>query len=291
MKKKLIKNLILFVITIMTINFINNFFNYKININSRIELIISYIKSKKEYKRNENYLKYIKTKFFILKKFKRSKNPIVSVISPIYNREKYISRFLKIIQSQTFTNIEIILIDDCSKDNSVNLIEGYQINDERILLIKNNINKGTFLSRNIGALYSNSKYIILPDPDDILDKNIISLCFKLSEKYNYEMIRFNIYKINERKAYNVYIQDKEKKSIKQPELSSYMFYGNNELFIIDYYIHNKFIKKELFIKALNSLKKYMNMYITLWEDSIITYILYRNANSFCSLKKKLAIFI
>ena len=65
-----------------------------------------------------------------------------------------------------------------------------------------------------------------------------------------------------------------------------MFYGSNELFIIDYYIHNKFIKKELFIKAINSLNKlYLNIYITLWEDTIISYILYRNSQSFCSFKK------
>ena len=176
-EKKIIKNLILFVIITIIIKFINNFFNYKINILSKIEIIITYIKSEKEFKRNENYLKYIKTKFLILKKYKRLKKPKVSVISPIYNREKFISRFLKIIQSQTFLNIEIILIDDCSQDNSIKLIEEYQINDEIILLIKNNINKGTFVSRNIGSLYSNSKYIILPDPDDILGKNIISLCF------------------------------------------------------------------------------------------------------------------
>jgi hypothetical protein len=105
------------------------------------------------------------------------------------------------------------------------------------------------------------------------------------------MIRFNIYKINENKAYNVYIQDKEKIQVKQPELPNYMFYGKNELFIIDYYINNKFIKKELYIKALNSVKKYINMYIILWEDSIISYILYRNAESFCSLKKTGYIYI
>jgi len=158
--------------------------------------------------------------------------------------------------------------------------------DKRILLINNIFNRGTFISRNIGAIFSNSKYLILPDPDDILDKDIINICFKYSEKYDYDMIRFNIYKINENKAYNVYDQDKKRISIKQPQLSRFMFYGNNELFITDYYIHNKFVKKELYIKALNSLNKvYLNSYITLWEDTIISYILYRNANSFCSLKK------
>ena len=65
-----------------------------------------------------------------------------------------------------------------------------------------------------------------------------------------------------------------------------MFYRNNELFITDYYIHNKFIKKELFIKVINSIDKlYLKLYIALWEDIIISYIVYRNADSFCSLKR------
>ena len=286
MKKKIIKNIILFVTIIINIYFIKNFLISQINIYSKIQLIISYIKINKEFKKNINYLNFIKNKVIIIKKYRRIKKPKVSVISPIYNREKYIPNFIKIIQSQTFQYFEIIFIDDCSKDNSINLIEEYTNKDERILLIKNFFNRGTFISRNIGAIFSNSKYLILPDPDDILDKNIINICFKYSEKYDYDMIRFNIYKINENKAYNVYDQDKDRISIKPPELSRFMFYGYNELFITDYYIHNKFVKKELYIKALNSLNKvYLNSYITLWEDAIISFILYRNADSFCSLKK------
>ena len=65
-----------------------------------------------------------------------------------------------------------------------------------------------------------------------------------------------------------------------------MFYRNNELFITDYWIHNKFIKKELFIRVINSIDKlYLKLYIALWEDIIISYIVYRNADSFCSLKR------
>ena len=169
--KIIIKNIILFA-TIIIINFILKFFNYKININSKIEFIISYIKMKKEFKRNKKYINFINNKLLIIKKYKKIKKPKISVVSPIYNREKYIYKFLKIIQSQSFDHIEIIFIDDFSKDNSINIIEELKKKDERIALIKNTNNKGTFISRNIGALYSNSKYLILPDPDDILDKNI-----------------------------------------------------------------------------------------------------------------------
>ena len=81
---------------------------------------MSYIRNINEFKKNINYLNSIKNKIIIIKKYSRIRNPMVSVISPIYNREKYIPKFLKIIQSQTYPYLEIIFIDDCSKDNSIN---------------------------------------------------------------------------------------------------------------------------------------------------------------------------
>ena len=64
-----------------------------------------------------------------------------------------------------------------------------------------------------------------------------------------------------------------------------MFYGNNKLQIIDYYIHNKFIKKDCFLRALNILNKcYYNMYTKFWEDTINCYILYREAKSYYFIK-------
>ena len=187
-------------------------------------------------------------------------------------------------------NLEIILVDDNSKDNSVKLIEEFKKIDERITLIKNKKNKGTFISRNIGVLFSKGKYLFLPDSDDIINKNILNLCYKYAEKYNFEMIRYKMYKGNGLKPtineVNKINNQLEEKIIIQPELSTYMFYGNNELQIIDYYIYNKFIKKEIFSKALNSLNNlYSNMYITLWEDTIISFIIYRTAKSFFFVKQ------
>ena len=67
------------------------------------------------------------------KKFMKTETPKISIISPIYNREKYILRFLRSIQNQYFDNVEIIFVDDFSSDNSVETIENYQIEDERII--------------------------------------------------------------------------------------------------------------------------------------------------------------
>ena len=84
----------------------------------------------------ENYLKLCNSsKTLKEKKFIKNKNIKVSIISAIFNREQYILRFLRSIQNQKIKEIEIIFIDDCSKDNSVKLIEENKKIDERIILI------------------------------------------------------------------------------------------------------------------------------------------------------------
>lgn len=84
---------------------------------------------------------------FLLNKntFKRFKNPKISLISTIYNKEKYLLRFITSIQNQIFTEIEIILIDDHSTDNSIKIIESLKNYDERIILLKHKKNKGTLI--------------------------------------------------------------------------------------------------------------------------------------------------
>ena len=114
-----------------------------INFNKKKIIIINL---KGEIKKIKKYYK-LNNKGILTNKnfFKKSKNPKVSVISTIYNREKYILRFLRSIQNQFFDDIEIIFIDDNSLDNSVKLIEKFQERDKRIILIKQNKNKGTLI--------------------------------------------------------------------------------------------------------------------------------------------------
>ena len=112
-----------------------------------------------------------------------------------------------------------------------------------IRLIKNKKNKGTFISRNIGALYSKAEYIILPDPDDIISKDIIGICLYYAEKYKFEIIRYHSYKGNKQDI--IFCNKIESRPIYQPELQTYLFYGNNELKRIDYYINNPTKKSNL----------------------------------------------
>jgi glycosyltransferase involved in cell wall biosynthesis len=217
------------------------------------------------------------------KKMEKMKNPKVSVISPICNRERFLIRFLKSIQFQNFDDIEIILVDDKSTDNGVKILEEYQKKDKRIKIIKLKRNKGTFFARNIGVLYSQAKYIILPDPDDIISKDIINSCLYYAENYNFEIIRYHSYKGNKQL---IKFDNEKSKPIYQPELQTYLFYANKELKRVDFYINNKMITKKLFIKALNLLNNfYLNLYMTILEDQLMIFILYKTAKSFYYLKK------
>ena len=181
-----------------------------------------FLKNFIEFKKIENYLKFCTNiKQSKVEKFQKFEFPKIPIISPVYNRNKYLLRFITSIQNQTFKNIEIIFIDDCSSDNSVEIIKEFQKEDERILLIEHRRNKGTFISRNIGVLYSRGQYIILPDPDDILSQNILKICYNIVKRYNYEMIRFNIYTGNSNIFVNDIIKGLKEKPIYQPQLSTY----------------------------------------------------------------------
>jgi glycosyltransferase involved in cell wall biosynthesis len=246
----------------------------------------SYIENEKQIQKIENYFKFCNDfKSKKIRTFKKMKKPEVSIISPLYNRERYILRILRSIQYQTFHNIEIILVDDNSIDNSVQLIEELQQIDQRILLIKNKKTKGTFVTRNIGVQYSSGKYIIIPDPDDIISKDIVRTCYLYAEKFKYELIRFNSYIGGGKLGFQELINITETGPVYQPKLSSEIFYGSKELQIVDYYVYNKFILKDVYIKALNSLNKfYSNMYMIYMEDQVMNYILHRIAKSFYFLK-------
>lgn len=248
--------------------------------------VILFIKLQFELKRIKKFFSLCnKFNLIKIKEYRQDYNPIISIISPIYNRERYIIRFIKSVQYQNFNDIEIILVDDNSTDESIKYIEEIKKKDLRVILIKNIKNKGTFVSRNIGVIFSRGKYIIIPDPDDILSKNIIHTCYYFAEKYNYEIIKFLQYN-----GFNImHLEEVERTKIKpiyQSELSHYIFYGINELQQIDFTLHNKFLLKDVYLKSLNILNNsFLNMYIILFEDQMMNYILHRISKSFFLLTK------
>ena len=218
------------------------------------------------------------------KKFTKIENPKVSIVSAVYNRQNFILRFIRSIQNQFFDDIEIIFIDDCSTDLSPKLIEEYQKEDERIILLKHKKNKGTLISRNIGVLKAKGEYLILPDPDDILSQNILNISYHIASKNNYEMIRFNMYS----EFYFPFntISNNLKNIIFQPELSTYLIYGYGYKKLVDGIISNKFIKTTTYLLTLKKINNfYLNQNMIYFEDGLLNFALHRNAKSLYLLKK------
>ena len=259
--------------------FLNFYFNDKI---SSFAKNFNYIR---ECNKFEEYLKYCNNNLIKLKKSNKYDHPKISIISPIYNRGKYALRFIKSIQNQNFKQIELILIDDCSNDDTKTLIKQYQKEDQRIILIQNKKNKGTFASRNIGALKSKGQYAMLPDPDDILEQNCLHYFYNFAIKNDFELIRFYIYRGKGNIYFSGHVVPLPSKAIFQPELSTYLFYALNVLRQIDYNISNKFIKRECLIRALNIISNQIFIYMINFEDGVLNYFLYRTAKSLYLIKK------
>ena len=85
----------------------------------------------------------------------------VSVVVPVYNVEKYISRCLDSLINQTLDDIEIICVNDCSVDNSFQIVKGYAARYSRFVLIEHEINQGLGSARNSGIGIASGEYIIL----------------------------------------------------------------------------------------------------------------------------------
>jgi glycosyltransferase EpsH len=112
--------------------------------------------------------------------------PLVSVIIPVYNSDKYLEDCIESLINQTLNNIELIFINDGSIDNSKSIIEKYKEKDKRIVL-KDKKNTGASDCRNIGLKIANGKYIGFVDSDDWVSQNMFEELYKEIEKNNSDM--------------------------------------------------------------------------------------------------------
>jgi glycosyltransferase involved in cell wall biosynthesis len=110
-------------------------------------------------------------------------NPLISVILPVYNAEKYVSQAIESILTQTFQDFELILIEDGSTDQSPRILQSYQTEDERIRLVKNEANLGLISTLNKGIGIAKGKYIARMDADDICRPTRLEKQMKFLEKH------------------------------------------------------------------------------------------------------------
>ena len=223
--------------------------------------------------------------------------PYISICIPAYNMEKYIEKALLTIINQSFSNFEIIIVNDHSSDNTEKIIIDMQSFDNRIKLIKHNINLGVYNSRKEAALNTNGKFIIFMDPDDMfLNPFLFEALYNYNLKYNLDMIEFCVFHRTEGKKritlsiyheFNHYHHYK-KKIIYQPELSDIIFYIPNT---IDYTpilcrtIWNKIVKRKIIINSIEYIEKYFNSsYLITADDTPINILNFHFAYNYSNIK-------
>lgn len=212
----------------------------------------------------------------------------ISVIVPVFNVEKYISRCLNSILNQTFKNFEIIIVNDGSTDNSLNKIQNFK--DSRIKVI-NQTNKGVSAARNLGLAVASGEYITFIDADDSVSLNYFEVMMTNAKKYNADIVSIR----------DCIVDENEKYHYKKRKFKLYKDNVLNALYSFDdtNFLCCKLIKKSIFdnldlkfpinkrYEDIGTLYRIFNYANTLVLADKGNYYYYMNTNSITH-KKKLA---
>lgn len=199
-----------------------------------------------------------------INEYKYMKNDMISIVTTCYNLEDYIENCLVSLINQSYKNLEIIVVNDCSTDNSLNIIKQLADKDSRIKIINNEINLGAGKSRKIGIESAQGDYIMLVDGDDWISENFIKTLYNLAIEYDADIVSGAIDYLYKRKNYNeLTIFTTEEERINFLQKSTLEF------------INNKLIKKSLWDKVPYCERRFI-------EDTFPYYQLIYHANKIVS---------
>ena len=209
----------------------------------------------------------------------------VSVVVPVYNVEKYLKRCLDSIFNQTYKNIEIILVNDGSKDNSRDICEEYEKNFDNIVLI-NQENGGLSAARNTGLKYVKGEAVTFVDSDDWLELDAIEYYVDSMKKYDVDMVVTNNIRTKDYQE-NILQPNNIKEEVLSQEDYAKKFFkidGNS----IEYYAWSKLYKREimedvefpvgLFAEDVLGTFRYMKNAQSIFYSNKITYNYFINDN-------------
>ena len=223
------------------------------------------------------------------REFIKSKEPLVSVIIPVYNSENAIKATVRSIQNQNMIDIEIILVNDSPTDNTTNIIQELQLEDPRIKIIYNNKSMGTLYSRSVGVLEAKGKYITCLDHDDLfIDKDLFDMIYEETNEEYFDIVSFKAFDTHNLKVFeDDYLADnKNSKTLYQPELGIFSFRRSEPLFHNNILVWGKFIRTNVYKAAVNLMgKKRYSIYLLWCEDTSIFFIICSIAQSYKFVEK------
>ncbi|HEF8085151.1 TPA: glycosyltransferase, partial [Campylobacter jejuni] len=195
--------------------------------------------------------------------------------------EQYIARAIESCINQTFKNIEIIVVDDCGSDKSIDIVKEYAKKDDRIKIIHNEENLKLLRARYEGVKVANSPYIMFLDPDDYLELNACEECMKILKNNEIDLLFFNAFVLENNNKIERKLNFQEKCYVKKDFLKELLKTKN-----LFWTVWAKVIKKELYLKAVG-LISLENAKINMAEDVLLYYPLINISNTIFHLSKNL----
>ena len=122
---------------------------------------------------------------------------LVSVVVPLYNYRKYIGYCIQSILNQTYTNFELIVVDDCSKDDSYKVAKKFEKKDSRVNIIKTDKNRGYSTAKNNGIIMSKGDYIATLDADDMMTRDSLETRLKAAIKHDVPFVFASAYLVKD----------------------------------------------------------------------------------------------
>ncbi len=218
-------------------------------------------------------------------------NPKISIIISVYNGKGYLKTAVRSIQNQDFKDIEIIIIDDFSTDDSVKIIRELMKEDPRIVFLSNKENKGALYTKTKGVLHAKGKYVMTLDVDDLYaSEDAFSTLYYEAEKYDLDIVGFgsiiNDINILNKKIikYNYF----ENPIIFQPDIRERMYIKNKngEITRLNNVIWCFFYKTKLFINIIKKIEnRFLNRIMNVHDDMILFFLLTRYARNLKQIKR------
>ena len=227
--------------------------------------------------------------------FKKSDNPKISIIIPMYNEAKNAPLVIRTIQNQNLQDLEIVCVNDNSKDNTLSVLEKLKEEDPRITILTNKSNRGVLYNRIYGSLMSKGEYITFIDADDgLCNINILQKSYDIATKEKGEKIDMIHYQtcgavLDEKDQmgdfllFGTFNPHNFGKVLKQPEISDNYFQKSNNI-TGSGFVFDKIYSRELMKRVADYLGPHVwNQNLVFSDDYLLCYATMRMTNSIVNI--------
>lgn len=194
---------------------------------------------------------------------------MVTIIITAYNKENTLAKAIQSCLSQSYSDLELLIINDCSTDNTLEVIKSFK--DSRIRIINNEVNLGAGMSRRIGTQEAKGDYTTFLDGDDYLEADYIETLYNIAKKYNADVVSSGLNIIESNSVVKLSYKESERVVTREELIEDI----NDGKHLINIYLNTKLVAKSIWDKAEYSNRRYVEdtqscYYVLFFAKTIVT---------------------